>query len=241
VPAAPKATWDVALTLRCIDDDLGLPVPVIFPPIDEYSSKSTFVAAFAERRSLSPEGQELLKSAKRANYYTFHHGTGRGATWYDRSNAVVWLLGFNPTSHEGSYDYVEHLHELGRLAPTRLDEDVLRRTRFVPFFEKIAGAMRTFVAQAVDHPGEVQETLLLGRVAIRAIAQPESYALGLSVAVSRRLRPGNDPMPEDWIALVLGIAFDQDFDNVEWDPEDLELRPDEIGCFGYVEPGALAA
>ena len=61
---------------------------------EELIDRHPVIAAFVERRSQKPEGQETIQlPLSKAIVYSFHAGRWRALTWWEPELGVVWLLG----------------------------------------------------------------------------------------------------------------------------------------------------
>ena len=88
----PDATYALAVTRRCLIDDLGFSREDSERSLDELRHRPV-IADFLTKRQVSPAGQEVIQElAPKLIAYSLHKGRYRAATWYHEALAVVWLL-----------------------------------------------------------------------------------------------------------------------------------------------------
>jgi hypothetical protein len=85
---------ELRLTRRALAD-LGLDDKALAGRrADELVDRHPMIAAFVERRSQNPEGQETIQLPEsRAIVYSLHAGRWRGLTWWEPDLGFCWLLG----------------------------------------------------------------------------------------------------------------------------------------------------
>ena len=115
----------VRVTIRCLRDDLHIPLPPLEEDIGLVDHE-----LLAEARRLAPvaeEAQERIVAIAAPPVFKLRHGRWRGATWLDREENIFWLLA-GAQREEGSktdpYVQVVSLHSKNSLLPT--DDDRLR-------------------------------------------------------------------------------------------------------------------
>lgn len=112
-------------TLRCLTDDLGLPLPPLDTDLGELDGPW-----FDELRRIapmSPRGQKRILSIAHPLVYRIRVSTQRGATWLNEEHLVVWLCavhGREDGSDSDAYNWFSRLHSHGHLLPC--DDDRLR-------------------------------------------------------------------------------------------------------------------
>lgn len=82
------ADHTLRITIRCLEEDLGLQGADASIPVDSLDHE--VCRAFVEKRSQSPAGLEKLQPiTTNAEVYTLHAWRWRGATWHDTDNDAV--------------------------------------------------------------------------------------------------------------------------------------------------------
>lgn len=197
------APWRLAVTRRCLEEDLGLS-----PDEDWRTADSELLRAFQERRSRHPTGSDgriaEVSGFTSAPVYSLHVGRDRAATWYDQEEQIVWLLGVG-RAHD--YDYLRRLAERDRLLPTV--EDYERLEPGAPtrdFAEAILEDVRSLTERAAAEPDRVVHGRLAGRIPVRVCVE-SGEPMMLVVAVSQRLSPGDVVIPALWQAIVASAFF----------------------------------
>jgi hypothetical protein len=198
------------------------------------------IAAFVQRRGAHPIGNETIQALlPRLVGYALHSGLYRAVTWHHEAAGIVWLLAarwHEQGSTDDAYPYFEQLLRNGRLLPTRTDvEHVvdLRRPTFAhALYEDVPRIRRS----ALDHPGQIQEDVISGRVLIRVAFENGAGGL-LYVAITRRLLPGALPLPPEWDIQLLAAFFPgipvEDIEYIDGITGH-DLKPDEISYCGLV-------
>src|SRR5512132_3123977 len=162
--------WELRVTIRCLEEDLGLPEAASKLPIDELAEQNSVIASFREKRGQSPDGVEKVQPiTSNVVVYTLHAGEDRAATWYDERAGVVWLLaaGFHRSGQRmDAYPHFKQLDEIGRLLPTREDYELLVQAQTLDFAGRLLEEIPPLRDAALAEPGNVVEGLLGGRVAV---------------------------------------------------------------------------
>lgn len=169
VPKPPAfASSELRITARCCRHDLG--VEPGEASIEELAERWMIVRKFVELRATAPEGNETFRSASRSDVFTLHAARERGATWFDREYAVVWLLGF-ATHREGdrsdSYAYLRSLDERELLMPAEEDYEQLIRDRDARQIPEMIAEVRALLFRARAEPDEVHAAMLNNGVTLR--------------------------------------------------------------------------
>jgi hypothetical protein len=231
VEETAATTWRLAVTRRCLEDDLGI--------VGDYDWRArlddrAILRAFEERRSLRPIGQERLLDLVgviQAPIFTLHSEQARGGTWYDEEEEIVWLVGVG-RAHD--YDYLIDLGRRRRLLPTVDDYDQFEIGTARSFADTLVEETRALVRLARNGKDEPVEQLLAGRIPVRVCwetADPDF----LVVAISERILPGDTILGKEWQLTVAsaffpGVPFEEfppfavDFDNTEVRSDELALR-----------------
>jgi hypothetical protein len=231
VEATTATTYRLAVTRRCLDEDLGI---VGVDDWRRHLDDRTILRAFQERRSQRPIGQERLLDligVIQAPVFTLHAEQARGGTWYDEEEEIVWLVGVGQ-AHD--YDHLVNLGQRGRLLPTVDDYEQFEIGTAASFADTLVAEARALVRLAADRKDEPVEQLLAGRIPVRVCwetADPDF----LVVAISERIRPGDATLGKEWqltvaAAFFPGVPFDEfppfpfDFDNTEVRSDELAIR-----------------
>ncbi len=176
----------------------------------ELAGEHQIVADFVKKRGAHPLGSEPIQSLlPRLVAYSLHSGRYRGATWYQERAAIVWLLAarwHEQGSAEDAYPYFERLLREGRIWPTREDVEHVVASRRLTFERALLEQVPTIRQAAIEHPGQVEEAVIGGRVQVRIAYENGDSAL-LYVAIAQRLLPGEIPLPAEWQVQVLAAFF----------------------------------
>jgi hypothetical protein len=135
--------WELRVTMRCREDDLG----VDDAPIDELL-EHPIIKALISDRATDPDGGKAIgpqagdDTIRRLGYGHDH----RGATWWDRTEKVVWLCAYHGEHRSGRGDdpFKKHFPDLiasRQMKPTEVDYNLLfeeRDERFVDLIESDA-------------------------------------------------------------------------------------------------------
>ncbi len=232
----PERSWQLAVTRRCREEDLGLSASDHWR---DQISRFPILQAFADRRGQVPEGSERVRELipiLQAPIFTLHSGQARGGTWYDPDEEIVWLIGVG-WAHD--YEHLVGLGRRGKLLPT--DEDYAELEPSVPDvfeLERIGRQVRELIADARAHPGEIVEGELAERVHVRICREVGEPAM-LTVAISERIGPGTIRLPQTWKLMVAqaffpGTAFPDDYVPFAQRVDDSGIRPDELALINFL-------
>jgi hypothetical protein len=116
---------ELRLTRRALAD-LGLDDQALAGRrAEELIDRHPVIAAFVERRSQKPEGQEAIQlPVSRAIVYSLHAGRWRALTWSEPDLELVWLLGagYHRTGERSdAYAALKRRDEADELFPTEQD------------------------------------------------------------------------------------------------------------------------
>jgi len=242
VPTTPaEPAWTLSATCRCLTEDLGLAPEACQRPIADLTGAHQVIADFVKKRGEYPIGNETIKALlPRVVAYALHSGRFRAATWHHEAAGIVWLLAarwHEQGRADDAYPYFEHLLRTGQLLPTRTDAARVvdqRRPTFAHALYLDVPRMRRW---ALDHPGNIQEGVIGGRVRVRVAFENGTDGL-LYVAITRRLLPGTLPLPLAWDIQVLAAFFPglplEDIDYIDHIAGHA-LANDEVGYCGLVQ------
>jgi hypothetical protein len=175
----------VRVTIRCLTDDLGIPLPRTDTDIGELDHP--LLEECRRLAELAPRGQKRILSIDHPLVYRVSHGRWRGASWVDEDHKFFWLLAAEQRE-EGSLDdayiHFESLHDSNKLLPTR--DDYLRDR--VEEGSRVLAAIKTelpqAIAQARERPGADHSVLLLDRVEVVVHVQRDDGIEMIWMAVS---------------------------------------------------------
>jgi len=112
-------------TLRCLIDDLHLPLPGL--DVDLGSIEHPMLREARRLAPGSPKGQKRIPGIGSPLVHRIRVSDERGATWVDEAHSILWLCAAGRRK-EGSNDdalaWIADLHGAGRLLPT--EDDHLR-------------------------------------------------------------------------------------------------------------------
>lgn len=159
------AGYELRVTARCLEEDLEKSLDT---PIGDLLDHP-IVKALIKDRATEPDagktvGPEAGENTIRRLGYGHDH---RGATWWDRTEKVVWLCAYHGKHRSGGADdpFKKHFPELiaaKRMKPTAFDYEALfaeRDERFVDLVQRDAQAL---LAEARREPGAEKRAVVGG-------------------------------------------------------------------------------
>ena len=194
--SAPKEDTpgrQVRVTLRCLQEDLGTPVPEDTVDLGELDHP-----LLAEARRLAPtapQGQRRIEAiAPPPLVFRLRHGQWRGAAWVDQETQptqIFWLVGAalrKAGDRDDAFEHFSRLHVTGTLLPSPDDKVRLR----------LEAAARTLDRWTAD----------LGKLLKVADRSPEVEHAGVlgdfvSATIYKRVCDGYD---EYWLALKVQVS-----------------------------------
>lgn len=231
---------DLRVTRRALVDDLGLGEELLQVPLKNFSDEHQVLAAFVERRSQNPVGDETTQLPRSKQIvFNLHVGRHRGLTWHDEEDDVVWLLacGYHESGAiDDAYAVFKALDRKGKLLPTAADYEVLTRWRIeqgvsdLPaLVELVATEGPELLAASLASPGRTLEVTYANALTVKLVTEENSdsdvvirtYRLTFQMPP---LRAGVVPSGKDWQLLLL-FSFLPDSADVS----DLEWRADAEG------------
>jgi len=219
------SAWILGVTCRCLTEDLGFLPEDCNRPVEELIDNQV-IEDFVERRSQRPIGSEAVQALLPGLVaFSLHSGRYRGATWYDQYGGAVWLLAVElhrEGSRHDAYPYFERLHQAKRLLPTRGDVERMVRGRSPTFKQIVLEDLPRLRWTALAEPNTVHETILGGRIPVRAIFENGDAGL-LFLAITPRLLPGSVRLPVTWLVDILAAFFP------DTPPEEIGYIPDLAG------------
>jgi hypothetical protein len=166
-------------TLRCLVEDLELPLPSARTDLGTISHP-----AMDETRRVAPttpDGQRRIVGLTQRMVFRLRHSRWRGATWHYHEHGIVWLLAYETReqgAHDDAYEYFLSLEAAGRLYPT--DQDYLRDK-----LDENVREQAQIEMEAVSHfnsarssPGVEIEARLLGRMRAVLYVKPNRRPRG---------------------------------------------------------------
>ena len=198
--------WELAATERCITRDLGLPSDTVALSPEGHASEHPLLAAFVEKRSSSPEGQETVENLQaRIVAYSLHAGRWRGLTWHEREEGLVWLLAGRYHRSGEADDSYPHFRNLTRdaLLPSEADYERVFDRQSTEFAQSALDEVGALREAAANDPGMIISGQLGGRIGVRVAYVGES----LEVGVNMQLYPGDQQIPSEWLNVVLAAFF----------------------------------
>jgi len=202
-------SWRLRITVRCLDEDLGLDENKVNAPLSEIDDP--VVQAFDGQRSQSPIGLEKVQPlTSKVEVYSLHAGRMRGATWHDEAEDVVWLLAsaiHRSGARDDAYPYFKKLDADGHLLPDREDYELLFASESRNFATSLIDEVPQLIAEARAQPGSEVRGILADRVRIRLVYEEEQNVAALWVAISMKLIPGEVEMDETWASVALASLF----------------------------------
>jgi hypothetical protein len=237
----PYPEYELRITIRCFVDDLGLKAEDAERPVGDLVDEHELIQAFYDQRRQNPIGAEWIRGlTSDIMAYSLHATRFRGITWHDERNGVVWLMaGRFHTSGDpkDAYPTFLSLDADDRLLPDRPDFEALLFVRSRDAVEGMFNDAPRLVEEARAQPGRIIPATLGGRIDVRVAVEGDDPAM-LVLTVSSRVRPGELPIPGDWVTRVVAAFFpEQEFadlsfvDDIVGDP----LREDETGWCYFVE------
>jgi hypothetical protein len=219
VAEAGDTEHQLAATARCITRDLGLGVQLVTLSPEAQATEHPLLAAFFEKRRESPQGQETVEGLQaKIVAYSLHTGRWRGLTWHEREVGIVWLLAGRYHRSGERDDSYPHFRALSKdqLLPTEADYERVFEKEAGAFAETVLDDVNALRTEAVEHPGEIASGRIGNRIATRV-----AYVDGtLQVALGMQLFPGDDPIPADWMIVVLAAFFPEvPFEALAWGHE----------------------
>ena len=182
----------------------------------EQASEHQLLEAFFEKRGQSAHGQETVEGLRaKIVAYSLHAGRWRGLTWHERQVGIVWLLAGRYHRSGERDDSYPHFRGLAKdqLLPTEADYERVFARESTSFAEAVLQDVGALRARAAQHPGEIVSGRVSSRIAVRA-AEVDG---ALQVAVNMQLFPGEEPIPAEWLMVVLAAFFPKaSFDSLAW-------------------------
>jgi hypothetical protein len=222
----------LAVTQRCCEHDLRTDPDA---PIDRLADDHAIVRKFVQLRSQDPTGQEPLRSVRGPfPLFTLHADRMRGTTGFERSHAVVWLLGC-ATHRSGdradSYEHFERLDQRGQLFPVEADYERLFARRSAQTVPIMLSRVVATLEQARTAAGQCQTVLLPGGVSMTLLVL---YQQGRELKPIEQIWMGIDvkSLPTNWLPLILAtLSPGEEVESWQYTrefpgrgPDQLELR-----------------
>lgn len=208
---APK--YEMRLTARCIDDDLGRRgVRELYRLRNQ-----EIVKAFINQRQDSHEGtRQVTPLTCGEEIWVLPRGDDhRGATWLDPKSEVLWLCAYHFHRSGDQDDAFPHFRELDaddRLLPSPEDVLELVKERRGRFARLVVGDTQDLLQRATDNPGKEQAAVIGGAVPtglhVEVVETLEEIAVAMEVDLTTR---------KDMALAVLN-ALQPDLSFSDWQP-----------------------
>ncbi|MGQ0826440.1 MAG: hypothetical protein ACT4OX_15655 [Actinomycetota bacterium] len=207
------------LTRRALDD-LALDVDAHAGlPADELTDRHPMIAAFVERRSQSPEGQEAIQlPASRAIVFSLHAGRWRGLTWAEPEIGVVWLLGagyHRSGDHGDAYAELKRRDEVDALFPTEADYFDLEPDP-ADYVAAVARDAPSLMQQAREHVGEETAGELGGALNVSVLIEAGDAGDEVWIGFAMPPKTSIPPMPEWLLVALAALLPDADISDVDF-------------------------
>jgi hypothetical protein len=209
VPEEP-AQLILRVTRRCLLEDLEFGEPDFVAPLEELAQRRPIIRAFLTQRRERPVGQETIQGlTSKIVAYSLHAGEVRGLTWHHETGGVVWLLAarFHRSGKaDDAYPYFRTLDAKARLLPTRDDLQALAQEQTNTLARSLLSDVRRLRREAESQPENVIRGEVGGRIRVRLCYEAGDRPM-LTLAISRRIIPGEMLVPPDWLMTVAGAFF----------------------------------
>lgn len=168
------ADYELCITARCLEEDFGVsPAAPIGDLLDH-----PIVKALIKDRATDPDagktvGPEAGEDSIRRLGYGHDH---RGATWWDRTERVVWLCAYHGKHRSGAAEdsFKKHFPELiaaKRMKPTPADYEALFAERDERFVDLVQGDAQALLAEARRAPGIEKRSLVGGEANVGCLVE----------------------------------------------------------------------
>jgi hypothetical protein len=214
--------WELRVTARCLEDDLGAAADASFEDISGLEIIKTFVR---DRSSRTNDTRQVSPLVSGKTVWVLARGNDhRGGTWFDETHHVVWLLAYRlhrSNTSDDFFPYAKELDHLGELLPVEADYKRL----FEDHDQRFAAAVRIEGPLILKHAREKggEQRISLGGAYGACIAL--EVAEGLEQTTVAFLV---DTVPYSYVPIILA-ALHADGD---WEPATAmpsrELEPGEF-------------
>ena len=220
-------------TLRCLADDLKIPVPP--PALDLGELEHKVLKKGRELATSYPQGQVRVASIDDATVFRFTHGRNRALTWYDESANVIWVCAVD-LREDDTYDEFLRLHERNQLLASEADY----RRREVESAYTLVRAIRAGAPQwlhdACTHPAEERRHRLPGGAEILLYIIGKSGVEEIWLAMPTLTAPpptvGLAPRTRALIAAQLELAIGESEWEQRYDWPTARLQHYEVAYLG---------
>jgi hypothetical protein len=168
------AGYELRITARCLQEDLETSRNT---PIGDLLDLP-IVKALIKDRATDPDagktiGPEAGEDTIRRLGYGHDH---RWATWWDRSEMVVWLCAYHGGHRSGAADdpFKKHFPELiaaKRMKPTATDYEALFAERDERFVDLVRGDAQALLADARREPGTEKRAVVGGEASVGCLVE----------------------------------------------------------------------
>jgi hypothetical protein len=202
--AEVAASYTLAVTQRCLLDDLGFAEDDLKRPLEELHD-NLVIQQFVDQRSQNPIGQEAIQGLQAPIVaYSLHAGADRGLTWHDRESGNVWLLAsrfHRSGKRDDSYPFFRGLRR-DQLLPTRDDYVRVFESQARTFAKSLLADVPPLLSDAHAAPSVIKRGLIAGRIPVRVVFECDERPPTITVAISQRLQPGDVEVPAGWLVQV---------------------------------------
>ncbi len=168
------ADYELRITARCLEEDFGVsPATPMSDLLDH-----PIVKALIKDRATDPDtgktiGPEAGDDTIRRLGYGHDH---RGATWWDRTEKVVWLCAYHGRHRSGAADdpFGKHFPELiawKRMKPATVDYEALFAERDERFIDLVQRDAQALLAEARREPGVEKRAVVGGEANVGCLVE----------------------------------------------------------------------
>ena len=166
--------YELRITARCLEEDLRVSPDTPFGDLLGHP----IVKALIKDRAADPDagktvGPEAGSDTIRRLGYGHDH---RGATWWDRTEKVVWLCAYHGRHRSGATDDPFKKHFPGliaakRMKPTAIDYEALFAERDERFVDLVQGDAQALLAEARSEPGAEKRAVVGGEATVGCLVE----------------------------------------------------------------------
>ena len=203
-------TYTLRITLRCLEDDLGMSRADVNTPVAEIDHE--FVRVFVDKRRDHPKGNEPFVLPKHGPIADKLRQTERwrGATLYDSEENIVWLLGFGfHTSGrpDDVYQVLEALDVADKLLPTDEDYELFFEASEADLPELLRQNAEEMLQEGQQAPGTEVRRIIGGTFPVSVVVEGDNGMTATWLAISYRLLRGDYDPPPEWEQFILAAFF----------------------------------
>lgn len=168
------ADYELRITGRCLDEDLEVPRDT---PIGEVLDHPIVKALIKDRATHPDAGKTIGPPAAEDTIRRLGYGHDhRGATWWDRTEKVVWLCAYHGRHRSGATGdpFTKHFPDLiaaKRMKPTAADYEALFAERDERFVDLVQADAQTLLAEARREPGIEKRAVVGGEATVGCLVE----------------------------------------------------------------------